>query len=172
MIELLLASAAAAATPGAPASDARAHAAVTAAAPASKDPRPIRARRLAYTAAIEARRPDLMRNFLAPEMVQLSSNGDAMIGRDAVVKSYSEVEFRDPAFIVYERTPVEIRISDNGRFAVERGHWRGRFRLPDGRIGGNSGLYQAGWIKRDGLWWIRTESYVRLHCLSEKDCPR
>jgi len=132
----------------------------------------IRERRLAYTAAIQARRPDLMRSFLAPEMVQLSSNGEFQSGRDATVLTYSKHEFRDPGFIVYERIPDTIDISDNGRFAVERGHWRGRFRQPNGGITGNSGLYQAGWIKRGGTWLIRTESYVRLHCAEEKDCPR
>lgn len=140
--------------------------------PVSADRDQVRARRLAYTAAIEARRPDLMRNFLAPEIAQLSSDGQAAIGRDDVLQTYSRLEFRDPSFIVYERVPDRIDISDNGRFAVERGHWRGRFRQPDGGVTGNSGLYQAGWIKRDGTWFIRTESYVRLHCADEKNCPK
>jgi len=131
----------------------------------------IRERRLAYTEAIHARRPDLMRGFLARDMVQLSSDGEITIGRDAVVQAYSNREFRDPSFIVYERLPDTVDISDNGRFAVERGHWRGQFHRAGGKITGNSGLYQSGWIKRDGVWWIRTESYVRLRCANEKDCP-
>jgi ketosteroid isomerase-like protein len=142
------------------------------AAPISKDGDQIRERRLAYSAAIEARRPDHMRGFLADDMVQLSSNGETAIGRDAVLQTYAAHEFRDPNFIVYERLPDSVDISDNGRSAVERGHWRGRFRQADGTIAGNSGLYQAGWIKRGGAWLIRTESYVRLHCLTESDCPK
>lgn len=132
----------------------------------------VRERRLAYTAAIESRRADLMRSYLTPEMVQLSSNGESFIGQDAVVLTYSKHEFIDPSFIVYDRIPDTIDISENGRFAVERGHWTGRFRQTDGSVTGNSGLYQAGWIKRDGTWFIRTESYVRLHCADEEDCPR
>ena len=142
------------------------------AAPARNDSGQIRERRLAYTAAIQSRQPDLMRRFLAEDMVQLSSNGEVIAGRDTVVQSYSVHEFRNPAFIVYERTPDTVAISDNGRFAIERGHWQGRFRLPSGRTTGNSGLYQAGWIKRGGVWLIRTESYVRLHCADENDCPK
>ena len=142
------------------------------AAPAPNDIHQIRERRLAYTAAIQARRPDLMRDFLAEDMVQLSSNGETTVGRNAVIQGYAEHEFRDPSFIVYERMPDTVAISDNDRFGVERGHWRGRFRLPSGKITGNSGLYQAGWIKRQGIWWIRTESYVRLHCANESDCPK
>ena len=44
--------------------------------------------------------------------------------------------------------------------------------LADGKVNGNTGLYQAGWIKRQGVWLIRTESYVRLHCADENDCPK
>lgn len=145
---------------------------IAAAGPASTDRDQVRARRFAYSAAIEARRPDLMRNFLAPEIAQLSSDGQAAIGRDNVLQSYSAFEFRNPNFILYERVPDAIDISEDGRFAVERGHWRGRFRQRNGGVTGNSGLYQAGWIKRDGTWFIRTESYVRLHCADEKDCPK
>jgi hypothetical protein len=145
---------------------------VSAAPAAMDDANQLRARRLAYSAAIEARRGDLMRNFIASDMVQLSSSGDTAIGADAIVKSYSTQEFIDPTFIAYERIPDTITIADNHRFAVERGHWRGRFRLPNGTVDGNSGLYQAGWIKRTGIWWIRTESYVRLHCTNERDCPK
>jgi ketosteroid isomerase-like protein len=149
---------------------------IAAAAPAPEaaqsDVEAVRARRAAYVAAMQARRADLIGDFLAPEMVQLASSGAMEVGRDAIVKSYAETEFRDPAFIVYERIPDTIEISDNGRFAVERGHWRGLYRR-DGKVEtGNTGLYQAGWIKRDGVWRVRTESYVRLHCADERDCPR
>lgn len=137
-----------------------------------KDADQIRDRRLAYTAVIMARQSSAMREFLAEDMVQLSSNGQSIIGRDAVIQSYADTEFRNPRFIVYERTPDTIVISENRRFASERGHWRGRFRQPDGTITGNSGLYQAGWIKRDSTWMIRTESYVRLHCSDENECPK
>lgn len=137
-----------------------------------KDSSQIRERRIAYTSAIQARQPDLMGRFIAEDMVQLSSNGEVIVGRETLVRNYAAHEFRNPAFIVYERVPDRIAISDNGRFAVERGHWRGRFRLPDRGITGNSGLYQAGWIKREGVWLIRTESYVRLHCADENECPR
>lgn len=132
----------------------------------------VRARRAAYVAAMQARRADLIGDFLAPEMVQLASSGAMEVGRDAVVKSYAETEFKDPAFLVYERVPDTIEISDNGRFAVERGHWRALSRRDGKIVTGNSGLYQAGWIKRDGVWRVRTESYTRLHCASEDDCPR
>ena len=88
-----------------------------------------------------------MANFIAEDMVQLSSNGDMVVGGKEIIKSYSEHEFRNPDFVSYERTPDTVSISDNGRFGVERGHWRGRFRVTGGAVTGNAGLYQAGWIK-------------------------
>ena len=137
-----------------------------------KDADQVRDRRLAYTKAIMAREPSEMREFLTEDMVQLSSNAQTTSGRDAVIQAYTDTEFRNPSFIVYERKPDTVVISENRRFAVERGHWQGRFRQPDGTVTGNSGLYQAGWIKREGAWLIRTESYVRLHCSDENDCPK
>lgn len=146
--------------------------AVVGSTPTRKDSDQIREQRVAYTTAIKARQPEAMRRFLAQDMVQLSSTAAFVAGRATVIKSYSENEFRNPAFVAYERVPDTVTISDNGRFAVERGHWQGRFRMPGGKITGNSGLYQAGWIKRDGVWLIRTESYVRLRCGDENDCPK
>jgi hypothetical protein len=142
------------------------------ASPATDDSADIHARRHSYSEAMGSRNPGRMRDFLAEDMVQLSSNGETTIGRSAVIEGYAEHEFRNPSFIAYERVPDTVAISDNRRFAIERGHWRGRFRMQNGRIGGNSGLYQAGWIKRQGVWLIRTESYVRLHCADENDCPK
>ena len=144
----------------------------TTTAAARNDKDQIRERRLSYTAAIQSRRPDLMADYVAEDMVQLSSNGDMVVGAKEIIRSYAEHEFRNPNFLAYERTPDTVAISDNGRFGVERGHWRGRFRVPGGGVSGNAGLYQAGWIKRAGVWWVRTESYVRMHCANESDCPK
>lgn len=131
----------------------------------------VRARRLAYNHAIADRSAAAMAGFLVPGMVQLSSNGAITIGAENVRKIYVGDEFLNPAFIAYDRQPDRIAISANGRFAIERGHWRGRFRDGKGGETGNTGLYQAVWIKQDGIWRIRTESYGRLTCANESDCP-
>lgn len=131
----------------------------------------VRARRLAYNQAIAGRRASDMPGFVTPGFVQLSSNGAITIGADKVQALYAGQEFRDPAFIAYDRQPDSVAISANGRFAIERGHWRGRFRDGKGGETGNTGLYQAGWLKEGGVWRVRTESYVRLTCASESDCP-
>lgn len=131
----------------------------------------VRGRRLAYNRVIADRRPDAMADFLTPGFVQLSSNGAITIGADNVRARYADEEFRNPAFIAYDRQPDTVAISANGRFAIERGHWRSRFRDAKGGETGNTGLYQAIWIRQDGVWRIRTESYGRLTCASESDCP-
>src|SRR5580692_3711337 len=68
------------------------------AASSQKDIDQVRERRHAYTEAIHARSPDRMREFLTLDMVQLSSNEETTIGRDAVLQSYSKHEFLDPSF--------------------------------------------------------------------------
>lgn len=66
-----------------------------------------------------------------------------------MAQSYAGTEFKDPAFIAYDRRPDTVEISADCRRAVERGQWRARFRLPDGGEIGAAGLYQAGWTQLD-----------------------
>ena len=53
-----------------------------------KDTDQIRGRRLAYTAVIMARQPSAMREFLAEDMVQLSSDGQSI---SAATLSYKAI---------------------------------------------------------------------------------
>lgn len=64
--------------------------------PVATDRDQVRERRAAYSADIEERRPDLMRRFLAREMVQLSSDGEAAIGREVVLKSIPDLSSETP----------------------------------------------------------------------------
>jgi ketosteroid isomerase-like protein len=136
----------------------------------SDDADTIRKQRLAYNGAIQARNPAAMADFLAPEMVELTSTGALNSTAATVIKDYENVEFKDPQFIAYDRWPDSIEVSADGRFAVERGDWHGRFKDDKGAVSGNGGRYQAGWIKRDGQWKIRTEGYVKLTCAKADDC--
>ncbi len=131
----------------------------------------VRARRLAYNRAIADRSAEAMAGFLTPGFVELASNGAITIGSDKVRARYADDQFKNPAFIEFDRQPDTVAISANGRFAIERGHWRGRFRDGKGGETGNTGLYQAVWIKQDGVWRVRSESYGRLTCASESECP-
>ena len=130
----------------------------------------IRALRLRYNHAIAARDARAFFGLLSPTFVEMVSTGEVTSGARAVAESYAATEFKDPTFIAYDRQPDTITVAPNGRFAVERGHWRARFRGPSGAEVGGSGLYQAGWVRVDGGWRIQTEAYVRLTCKKGRDC--
>lgn len=130
----------------------------------------IKSLRAEYNAAIAMRRPELFARVLSREFVQLSSDGTTVNGIDAVMQDYQKIEFSDPSFIAYDRQPDEIIVSGDSRFAVERGHWRGRFRLPAGGETGNAGLYQAGWFNDGKGWKLRTEAFVKLTCADPVQC--
>jgi ketosteroid isomerase-like protein len=130
----------------------------------------IRDLRLQYNHAIELREAGAFVKFLSPTFVEMSGAGEVTSGAKAVADSYAAAEFKDPNFIAYDRQPDTIEVARNERFAVERGHWRGRFRGPSGAEVGASGLYQAGWVRMDGGWRIQSEAYVRLTCKTEPIC--
>ena len=119
-------------------------------------------RRRAYGAAIAARNAADLEQFLHPDLVIIASTGALRIGREAVIANYVGNEFRDPRFVEYERLPDSIEIGACATVAVERGQWCARLRQDDGSIDGPGGLYQAGWVKLDEAWLIRSEAYVRL----------
>ena len=140
------------------------------AAPATSDADTIRALRLEYNHVIEARDAAAFSKFLSPTFSEMISTGEVVTGAKAVADSYAVAEFNDPAFIAYDRQPDTIVVAVNGRFAVERGHWRARFRDPGGAEVGATGLYQAGWVHMSDGWRIQTESYVPLTCKREPVC--
>jgi len=130
----------------------------------------LRSLRLSFNQAIAARDPAAVARFMTTGSALLASNGEVLQGGGEISKSYQTQEFVDPAFIAYDRQPDSFDIAPGGRLAVERGHWRGRFRSPQGGEEGSAGLYQAGWIRIDGQWRIQTEAYVRLTCRRSADC--
>ena len=125
--------------------------------------------RARYGRAIEAKAPAEFATVLHPDFVQMASDGATIAGAQTVADSYAANEFSNPAFITYQRQTDAIEVSPNGKLAVERGHWRARIAGPSGETG-NAGFYQAGWVKLDGGWRIRTESYVKLTCPDDADC--
>ena len=130
----------------------------------------IRDLRLQYNHAIEMREAGAFAKFLSPTFAELISTGEVTSGAKVVADSYVATEFKDPTFIAYDREPDTIEVAQNGRFAVERGHWRARFRGPGGAEVGGSGFYQAGWVRINGGWRIQTEAYVMLTCKREPVC--
>ncbi|MDM4765903.1 nuclear transport factor 2 family protein [Pelomonas sp. SE-A7] len=118
----------------------------------------IRAKRLAYNDAIAERRIEGFAAVLAPDMVEVTSNGTVTRGVKDMAQGYADQEFKNPDFVRYERLPASIEISPNQQVAVERGRWRALNRQGMTR----SGVYQAGWVRAADGWRIKTEAYVSL----------
>lgn len=129
----------------------------------------IRNLRHEYNLAISSHDAGSFTKFLSPTFVEMASSGEVTRGAGAVAESYAAIEFKDPAFLAYDRRPDTIEVADNGRFAVERGHWRA-IRRGQGREVGASGLYQAGWVHSKGTWRIQSEAYVKMACALNGPC--
>jgi ketosteroid isomerase-like protein len=124
----------------------------------------IRDLRLRYNDIIERRDVDGFTDILSPTFAELLGSGSVTTGATAVTASYGAIEFRDPAFVAYDRHTDSVEVSSSGRLAVERGHWAARYRGPDGDERCACGGYQAGWVWADDRWRIQTEAYVDLGC--------
>ena len=92
------------------------------------DAEAIRGLRLQYNQVIQQRRPEGFAAFLSPTFTELISTGEVTHGAKAVADSYAADEFKNPNFIAYDRHPDTVVVAKNGLTAVERGHWRARFR--------------------------------------------
>ncbi len=142
------------------------------AAASPQDVEVIRALRFASNAAIASHDKAGLMSSMAPGFTLLDSRGGFLSGAEKSADDYAAVEFKDPAFIAYERTPEAIGLSPTGAHATERGHWLARRRLPGGGEKQAGGTYLAGWVKSDGQWKIETEAYVQLDCGAMPACDR
>lgn len=136
----------------------------------AKDEAQIRARRIAYNEAIAARRPDLMAGYITENMAEMVSSGDVNKGRTPVTADYERGEFKDPDFAGYDGRTDSVEVDSSGVVAAERGHWRAQVSDTDGQLVQIGGAYQAGWIRQDGTWLIRTEAYVVIRCRPVAGC--
>jgi ketosteroid isomerase-like protein len=116
----------------------------------------IRARRRLTNKLIAAHDAARLAPFFAADARLIGGEGGMLLGRDAILKAFA-VQFADPTFGDYVRTPETVEIDHNGQRAAEAGLWVARW---DG--GGMSGRYMAAWKKLTGQWVIESELYVTL----------
>jgi hypothetical protein len=116
----------------------------------------IRARRRLTNKLIASHEAGRLRPFLDPEVKVIVGDGGLITGADQVIKAF-QAQFADPAFITYERTPVEVEFDQAGERAAESGRWVGSWRQR--RM---SGVYLAAWRKVTGQWVIESETFVTL----------
>ena len=116
----------------------------------------IRARRRLTNKLIAAHQAARLRPFLDPEVKVIVGDGALITGSEAVIAAF-DAQFKDPAFIAYERTPERVDLDQAGLRAAESGRWVGSWR--DARM---SGVYLATWRKVTGQWVIESEMFVTL----------
>ena len=96
------------------------------------------------------------------------SGGGVLRGAEAVVASLAS-SFADPGFVSWERRPEAVTISQGGQRAAEGGFWSGTWKKPAGDTV-LSGVYLAAWVRVDGTWKLRSESFVTLKCEGGSHC--
>lgn len=117
----------------------------------------IRARRRLTNKFIAAHQAARLAPFFAADMVLIPGQGGVLTGAKAVLEAF-EAQFRDPAFITYDRQSGEVTLDQAGARAAETGRWAANWR--DGaRL---AGTYLACWRKVTGQWVIESEMFVTL----------
>jgi hypothetical protein len=97
------------------------------------------------------------------------STGNVTNSAEEAVRLFAQDVFPDPTFITYQRTPDNITLSGSGKRVAESGTWTGTWRKPDG-IAKLSGIYLAMWTPKDGVWRLKSESFVTLSCVGSDAC--
>jgi ketosteroid isomerase-like protein len=65
--------------------------------------------------------------------------------------------------IVYQREATAVTVSPHWPLAYEEGKWSGHVGSADAKPI-LAGKYAAQWVKRDGVWLIRSEIFVAIEC--------
>ena len=129
----------------------------------------IRAQRARSNAAIARHDAAALTPLYVPDATVIRGSGGAVMrGADEVVASLA-ASFADPDFVAWVRVPDAVTVSQGDRRAAETGHWIGRWKKPGGdtRL---SGVYLAAWVRVDGTWKLRSESFVTLKCEGGPHC--
>lgn len=92
--------------------------------------------------------------FWLDDFVQIAGDGSYTKGKKKIVQDWNYMFAHSNP--VFERLPEEIKISDNGNYAWEKGHWM----YKTDPFYGN---YTAMWKKIKGRWMTQCELYVSLN---------
>ncbi len=129
----------------------------------------IRAQRARSNAAIAAHDAKALPPLYEPDATVIRGSGGAVLhGVESIVASLA-ASFADPDFVSWVRTPESVTVSQGGMRAAESGRWSGHWTKPGGdtRL---SGVYLAAWVRSDGRWRLRSESFVTLNCEGGPHC--
>lgn len=121
------------------------------------------ARRL-QTAALAKNDLDTVVKYWDPAITIRRALGHPVDGAQAARKLLEPSPNQNPATaIVYQREASSVSVSAHWPLAYEEGRWSGHVGSADTKPI-LSGKYAAQWVKRDGVWLIRSEVFVALEC--------
>jgi ketosteroid isomerase-like protein len=128
----------------------------------------VRARRAASNASIARHDTAGIAAIFSAHVVVVSSASQVVHGRDLNARTFAE-QFRMRPDVVYVRTPDDVTVFMPWAMASERGHWRGWWSTPDGRIE-IGGSYFAKWRRVGAGWFVESETYVPEFCRGGAFC--
>lgn len=90
--------------------------------------------------------------------------GQPVDGAQAARKLLEPSATQNPATaIVFQREATSVTVSTNWPLAYEEGKWSGHVGTVDSKPT-MTRKYAAQWVKRDGVWLIRSEVFVAIDC--------
>lgn len=133
---------------------------LTATAHAAPEQDAIKSARLRQNEAIVKHQTDAIASFWTDDVTICRGLGLQMAGKAAYKKLFTD-DVGSPDETIYQRIPSAIEVSPLWPLAFETGTWEGHLASATGPVV-ISGRYSAQWVKRDGLWLIRSEVFVAL----------
>ena len=124
----------------------------------------IRESRRLQTQALAKNDLDTVVKFWDPAITIRRALGHPVDGAQAARKLLEPSPSQNPTTaIVYQREATSVSVSTNWPLAYEEGRWSGHVGTADSKPI-LSGKYAAQWVKRDGVWLIRSEVFVAIDC--------
>jgi ketosteroid isomerase-like protein len=131
--------------------------------PSAEEARIKESRRL-QTLALSKNDLDTVVKYWDPAITIRRALGHPVDGAIAARKLLEPSPTQNPATaIVYQREATTVTVSPNWPLAYEEGKWSGHVGTADSKPI-LAGKYAAQWVKRDGVWLIRSEVFVAIDC--------
>lgn len=124
----------------------------------------IKESRRLQTQALARNDLDTVVRYWDPAITIRRALGHPVDGAQAARKLLEPAPNQNPAAaIVYQREATAVSVSPHWPLAYEEGRWSGHVGSADAKPI-LSGKYAAQWVKRDGVWLIRSEVFVAIDC--------
>jgi ketosteroid isomerase-like protein len=130
----------------------------------SSDEAKIKESRRLQTQALAKNDLDTVVKYWDPAITIRRALGHPVDGAQAARKLLEPAPNQNPATaVVYQREATSVSVSSNWPLAYEEGRWSGHVGTADSKAI-LAGKYAAQWVKRDGVWLIRSEVFVAIDC--------